>query len=529
MGWVFRTRVICAALATVVCGPVLANGASAPLPPTRLKVCLVSLNEPHEADVFRQSLDPKRFEFIDVRAAANAARPPQLGDPADAPWLVNACTTDVRCDVMVYTAEFAGRFFGKLGSLGLQEMEEASCQARCDGLFRQPAEVFLLACNTLATKSEDRRTPQEYLQVLLDHGFDRASAERVVELRYGALGPSFRESLRRVFAGVPRIYGFSSVAPRGEVTAPMLARYLRGQGDYATTLHRVGRDSGRNQALLASFKGTALTQTMGLTPSEAAAVDRKDICTLYDESRTVLERLRIVYGFLLRGDALRFVPTLQVFLARHPEKDMSDYERSVLAEIRALDGARDAVMGLVERLNVSALKLELAHFASLVGWLHPRELHALALDAATKLMHETLTPEVVDIMCEITKHASLRKDFTAHQIPDEAYSDAQGLRLIACLAPKDPKVAARVVASMTTPDVPRRQWAAHALTRLQPRDEDLLERLVPYLHDPSPEVATRISWVLQSSGSQPRNVRRAIEDLEWEKPKRDMFPQLTSR
>ena len=216
MGWVFRTRVICAALATVVCAPVLANGASAPVPPTRLKVCMVSLNEPHEAEVFRQSLDPTRFEFIDVRAAANAARPPRLGDPADAPWLVNACTTDVRCDVMVYTAEFAGRFFGKLGSLGLQEMEEASCQARCDGLFRQPAEVFLLACNTLATKSEDRRTPQEYLQVLLDHGFDRSSAERVVELRYGALGPSFRESLRRVFAGVPRIYGFSSVAPRGE-------------------------------------------------------------------------------------------------------------------------------------------------------------------------------------------------------------------------------------------------------------------------------------------------------------------------
>jgi len=201
----------------------------------------------------------------------------------------------------------------------------------------------------------------------------------------------------------------------------------------------------------------------------------------------------------------------------------------VLAEIRALDGARDAVMGLVERLNVSALKLELAHFASLVGWLHPRELHALALDAATKLMHETLTPEVVDIMCEITKHASLRKDFTARQIPDEAYGDAQGLRLIACLAPKDPKVAARVVASMTTPDVPRRQWAAHALTRLQPRDEDLLERLVPYLHDPSPEVATRVSWVLQSSGSQPRSVRRAIEEFEREKPKRDMFEQLTSR
>ncbi len=533
MGWVGKTgnnrrRAVGAALATIALLPGLAAAAAVP-PPARLKVCLVSLNEPNEAEVFRRSLDPKRFEFIDVRAAANAAHPPRIDDGADAPWLVNACTADVRCDVMVYTAEFAGRFFGKLGSLGLQEMEEASCQARCDGLFRQPAEVFLLACNTLATKSEDRRTPEQYLQVLLEHGFDRSSAERVVELRYGALGPSFRESLRRVFAGVPRIYGFSSVAPRGEITAPMLAHYLRGQGDYATALRRAGRTSDRNQALFTSFKGTALTQTTGLTPGEAAAVDRKDICSLYDESRPVLERLRIVYGFLLRGDALRYVPTLQVFLARHPAKSMTELERSVLAEIRALDGARDAVMGLVERLNVSALKLELAHFAALVGWLHPRELHALALDSANRLMHEPLTPEVVDIMCEITKHASLRRDFTARNIPNEVYGDPQGLRLVACLAPTDPRVATRVAAALATSDGPRRQWAAHALTRLRPTDEDLLEQLVPYLRDPSPEVASRISWLLESNGRMPRKVRRAIEEQEEQAPKNASLQQLTAR
>jgi hypothetical protein len=511
---------------------VLALAASAeaapPNAPPRLHVCMVSLNAPHEADVFRSSLDPARFEFIDVRAAATAAHPPTPDDAA-APWLVNACTPEVSCDVMVYTAEFAGRFFGTQGSLGLQEMEEASCQARCAGLFRQPAEVFLLACNTLATKSEDRRTPEEYLQVLLAHGFDRASAERVVELRYGPLGPSFRESLRRVFAGVPRIYGFSSVAPRGEITAPLLARYLRGQGDYAQRLRHAGRDAGRNQALLASFKGTALTQTMGLTPSEAAAVDRKDICALYDESRPVLERLRISYGFLLRGDALRFVPTLQVFLARHPEEGMSELERSVLAEIRALDGARDAVLGLVDRLNVSALKLEMAHFAALVGWLHPSELHELAVGAARHLLREPLTSEVVDIMCEITKHASLRKDFSERDISEAVYADPDGLRLVACLAPADPRVAGRVAAVLESPDVARRSWAAHALTRLQPQDRDLLERLRPYLRDPSPEVATRIAWVLQNSGRLPVDAARAAQDRRQRQATSRPAQQLTAR
>jgi len=503
---------------------------AASIPAQRLKVCMVSLNEPHETDVFRDSLDAKRFEFIDVRATANAIHP-AAADDAGAPWLANACTPDTSCDVMVYTAEFAGRFFGKQGSIGLQEMEEASCQARCAGLFQKPTEVFLLACNTLATKNQDSRTPDEYLQVLLEHGFDRAAAERVVELRYGPLGPSFRESLRRVFAGVPRIYGFSSVAPRGEITAPMLARYLRSQGDYAQTLRRTGRDDGRNLALMASFKGTALTQTNGLTSSEAAAVDRKDICALYDESHPVLERLRIARGFLQRGDALSFIPTLQVFLARHPATQMTAEERAALAEIRGLDGARDAVLGLVDHLNVSALKLELAHFAALVGWLRPAQLHDLAKASAAQLLHGPLTAEVVDIMCEITKHATLRKDFAATDIPDAVYADAQGLRLISCLAPTDPRVAMHVAAALDSPDTARRQWAAHALTRLQPRDADLLEQLVPYLRDPSPEVATRINWVLQSNGDLPRSVRRAMREQAERPPvaARPLGQQLTLR
>lgn len=528
MGRDCRTQIAlaCRVCAIVLLGALYGRAEAAPATSAgRLKVCMVSLNEPHEADVFRKSLDPTRFELIDVRAVADAVHPPRPDDSA--PWLANACRPDVRCDVMVYTAEFAGRFFGKRGSIGLQEMEEASCQARCDGLFRQPSEVFLLACNTLASKDQDRRTPEEYLQVLLEHGFDRASAERVVELRYGPLGPSFRESLRRVFAGVPRIYGFSSAAPRGEITAPMLARYLGGPTDYAQRLRAAGRDSKRNRALLASFRGTALTQTSGLTPREAAAVDRRDICALYDESRPVLERLRIAYGFLLRGDALRFVPTLQVFLSRHPEPTLSPLERSVLAEIRNLDGAREAVMGLVDRLNVSALKLELAHFASLVGWLHPRELHDLARKAATQLLHESLTNEVVDIMCEITKHAALHDDFDVRDIPDSVYAQPDGLRLVACLAPSDKRVAKRVVAALDSADVDRRLWAAHALTRLQPRERTLLDRLVPYLRDPSPDVVLRIRWLLEANGRLPREAARPDPDVPRRAPSGDSGQQLT--
>lgn len=466
----------------------------------RLQVCVLALNEPHEVTAFRAGLDAQRFAFVDLLAVAAATRPAGAPPPAlsaDESWLSEVCTPGLRCDVLVISGEFAGRFFGTRGSLGLQALEEASCQARCDGLFRQPLEVFLLACNTLATKNQDHRTPQEYLDVLLAHGFDRAAAERVVELRYGPLGPSFRESLRRVFAGVPHLYGFASVAPRGAVAAPMLARYLAAQGDYAARLQAAAAERRPNRALRAAFAGTSMIELRGLMPDEAAALDRRAVCALYDEQRPVLERLRIAYGFLQRGDALQFVPTLQVFLARHPASELAPLERSVLAEIRALDGPREEVMGLVDQLEVSALKLELAHFAALVGWLHESELAALAEDAARQLLAEPLTIEVVDVLCAITSHADVGDRFAAEDVPARAYADPHGLRLLACLAPTDARVTERVIDALDHPDPLHRQWAAHALTRLVPLDEAALERLEPARDDPSAEVRLRIDWILR--------------------------------
>ena len=262
------------------------------------RVCAFSFNSPDELAAVRSHLPAGEFEIVDLspprlsgwdgtdagqRYPAGSESPAGDGPP---PWLLNQCRPDLQCDIAVYSGEFGGRFFGRYGrSIGLQELEEASCQAQCRGLFHHPHEVFLLACNTLATKDQDSRTPQEYLQVLLDHGFDHASAERVVDLRYGPLGPSFRESLRRIFMGVPQLYGFSSVAPRGEWTASRLGQYFRAKGDYGRYLRKAPRDGGRNAQLLAAFKGSSFVQSSGVTPSEPEAVDRALVCRLYDENQ----------------------------------------------------------------------------------------------------------------------------------------------------------------------------------------------------------------------------------------------------
>ncbi|TMA84871.1 MAG: hypothetical protein E6J77_12345, partial [Deltaproteobacteria bacterium] len=160
----------------------------------RLRVCTLAFNGPEEVDVFRTHLRPEDFEIVDLSSVLAPA--PTDGTTAS---LATRCPADLHCDVVVFSAEFGGHFFGRSGrSLSLQELEEASCQPRCAGLFHAPQEVFLLACNTLATKDQDKRTPADYLAVLRNHGFEEADAERVVAIRYGPLGQTFRETTRRI-------------------------------------------------------------------------------------------------------------------------------------------------------------------------------------------------------------------------------------------------------------------------------------------------------------------------------------------
>ncbi|HEV7734185.1 MAG TPA: hypothetical protein VGR62_18580 [Candidatus Binatia bacterium] len=495
----------------------LAVLAPAPVQARVFKVCAFSFHSPDELEVFKARLPPDRFEVLDLSPhlfappPAPASSTPAAADARPTPWILNLCRADLTCDVVVYSAEFAGRFFGKLGSsLSLQDMEEASCQQRCRGLFHDPQEVFLLACNTLATKDQDSRTPDEYLRVLLEHGFDRASAERVVELRYGPLGPSFRESLRRIFMGVPRVYGFSSVAPIGLFTAPMLQRYFSAKGDYAQYLTRSAGDAAPNRELLSAMAGTGIVQIAGLRPSEPGATDRDLVCQLYDDSMPVADRLEIIETMVSRDDFLSFVPTIEVFFNRHAPAEYQGDERRVFEEIQDQDAAREQVLRLVHDLNVSVIKMEIAHLALHLEWLSRDEFRNLAVSGAKELLTQPLTSEVVDITCEITKHEPLGDAFSSADLPGSLFGIPEGLRLIDCLSPDDEQTTPRLLASMNDTDVVVRLWAAFAVSRRLPLSEAEQITLASHLNDPSTELRERLRWTFRSQGATSEAVLVAV-------------------
>jgi len=489
---------------------------AAPVRADRLQVCTFSFHGPEEVAAFEARLPPGDFEIIDLsppsplgQLSTSASATPLVAD--DRGWLQGLCRSDLRCDVLVISAEFAGRFFGRLGrSLSLQEMEEASCQRRCDGLFHAPREVFLLGCNTLATKDTDLRTPGGYLQVLLDHGFDQASAERVVAMRYGPLGPTFRESLRRIFMDVPRIYGFNTVAPIGLYTGPMLERYFTKVGDYRRHLEQVRRDSPRNQALAKAFADTSLVEITGLERSEAAAADRDLICSLYDERQTVLRRLQIVNEIMDRDDLLAFIPSVQVFFDRHPTDKISGDGHRLFDEIRGNKTARERILELVYQLDASALQLELGRFAEQMGWMSPAKLRALAIDAARKLLRRPLTSEVVDVMCEITKHQPIGNEFRSADLPDALFRDAEGIRLVSCLVPPGNDVSTRLAGALDSDIGELRVWAAHALTRRLPLPDAALMKVISHLRDPDREMTERLRWIFLAQRPLGEGVQRAL-------------------
>src|SRR5579862_8426867 len=476
-----------------------------------LQVCVLAFNSPYELAAFKAQLPAEDFEFIELT-------PPQVLDAAgpDAPprsaaafpntvteyppgWLINRCQPDLHCDIVVYSGEFAGGFFGKSGvSLNVQELEEASCQPRCQGLFHEPREVFLLACNTLATKDADERTPREYLQVLLDHDFSRAAAERVVELRYGPLGPSFKESMRRSFMGVPRLYGFSSVAPRGEVTADFLQQYFLRQGNYTRYLTRAGRNTEPNRTLLASFPGSSIAETTGLTPLEPAAADRALVCRIYDNSQTVAERLRIVQQLFARPEFLAFVPTIEVFLSRHPPETLHGEEQGLLADIQRMQAPRRQVTELIYSLTASASKMQMAHLAVQLAWITPDEYHRLAVEGVHQLLAQPLSSEVADIACELSKYVPAGTGLRVEDLPGLLFWDSEGYRMLDCLAPADPRLSAHMLVGLGSGDEATRVWAAYALSHRLPLDHTVLLALTQRLTDPSPAVRTRVQWIFQA-------------------------------
>ncbi len=278
----------------------------------RYKVCSITINSADEIKAFKKHLSHEDFEFVELVPLSQKTR------PNDVHWFKSACKKNHKCDIVVISGHFGGLFFGENHNyiLPVNIMERQACANSCSGLLSQVREVFLFGCNTLAGKEQDQRTPEELLQVYLDHDYARDMAEIMVASRYLPFGLSFKEQMRMVFEGPSHIYGFTSLSPLGKYLRQPLRHYFQSikeqYGSYKAYLDQKTPLS-KNPTLLSALAGSS-TETTGITSESALFPDFQKMCHLYKKSTTKTSGLKVIHELMDSGKAQRAYYAIKNFI-----------------------------------------------------------------------------------------------------------------------------------------------------------------------------------------------------------------------
>ncbi|OFZ55920.1 MAG: hypothetical protein A2428_01980 [Bdellovibrionales bacterium RIFOXYC1_FULL_54_43] len=354
---------------------------------SKYTVCTVTINSDDEKKVFQKYLKQKDFEFVEL----TEKRPPpgeQEEDDSEG-WFDSACRSGVQCDILLVSGHFGGGFFGdKNVELSLLKLQRHSCAEDCPGILKSPKEVFLMGCNTLAEKEKDSRTPEQYLRVLLDDGIPRSTAERVVEARYGVFSTSFKSSMRRVFAGVPHLYGFSSIGPSGNSVKGFLSSYFKSKKDYGQHLDKIAtkelvRDldfMNKNQGIPENFllkkalRQTAFAQCSGIIGNDPEAVARKNICILMDDNVSRESKLKLISNLMQGKDYLQYFFSIHQFFKRNPPNRYKGTEVDLFKEIQANSQAKESFEALMKSIKTSTMRVDIATLVHSLQWMNKEEL-----------------------------------------------------------------------------------------------------------------------------------------------------------
>ncbi len=279
---------------------------------SRQNFCSITINSNDEINVFKKMLPASEFNFIELTEVKTKQSITDHESPIGA-----ACAEKIKCDILLISGHFGGTFTGSSDwSLPLKEISQRSCSDSCAGIFQQPKEVFLFGCNTLASKEKDFRTPEEYARALRDHGYSQSDAEQIAMIRYGPIGDKFSDSIRIAFPNTKHIYGFHSVAPKGETASIYVRDYIKNvfksAGSYSKHLNEIEKESfpaQKNNDIAQAFRHTYFAEATGYDGEY-----RKSICSVQDTRKDIAERLTGLEGGLNSESRLVYIPFLQTLL-----------------------------------------------------------------------------------------------------------------------------------------------------------------------------------------------------------------------
>lgn len=332
--------------------------------------CGLTLNSSTEIDLFRSQY--KNANFIELTDFVS----PTPGAPATTArqWLKRACRAGIKCDVLVVSGHFAGEFFGRSQiTVTLEDLEELSCMKECDGIFKQPKEVMLLGCNTLAGKGTERESITSYIQRLQEHYSEQfmhpSQIERVAAFRYLPFGMTYADRMRSIFDRSVKVYGFDSVAPTGPQISPSFSEYLR----------QVGPDYGKHlSSLKAGQPNTKLATVLKNSTYieyDKASRGRAPVCMMKDDKLTPAARLEWIEKALLSEDWIAFSPAISRYFKEvvdiNSAQVLSPETSKIFQRIRTNKKIYQRVVDTMKDPNFQKLvsvKFELVHLLEALGF-----------------------------------------------------------------------------------------------------------------------------------------------------------------
>lgn len=374
-------------------------------------VCTITVNSPDEKEAFRQRLPRDQYDFVEL---VEKGRPD---------WLGSSCQKGIQCDVLVVSGHFnAGEDFysDKNDSneyLRVDELERASCSGSCPALFSRLKEVYLFGCESL--NPDSKKYASSY-------------------------GESGRDRMRRIFANVPVIYGFSASAPVGPTAAMLLNRYF---DSGARSEIGTGRPSSK---LLSVFARNSMTTTSGVRESEAS--HRRQVCQFFDERLTPAKKLGMIHAMMKRDmrEARGFFERIERLIASLDEAERQEASFThALAVISADDAVREQYLALTRDTRQPAMRARMIALAGALGWLSPEaqrtENIALVNDVFTR---NGMGFAEVDLICTLNKNREL--DGALHGLKTPSMAKPTQAAALACLG--DAEAHGQVLRALASPD-----------------------------------------------------------------------------
>ena len=273
-------------------------------------LCAITFNSSDEKEVFKQQLSPMGYELVELV--------PQNKDPK---WFSKACASVKSCDIVVVSGHFGGIFFGEQSSatLSLSELIDAKDKSLCPSILDKPKSVFLMGCNTLASKLPDHRSVNDYLRVLTSDGFPLGLAEEVAASRYLNFGQSMSEIMTTVFNKAELVVGFDSTGPLGAQAAPKLKKAFELTSKAEKNTTGISRN-----AVLSAFKGSNL---------RAIKPENKNMDTIRSNAISPNDELsRSAWITILSGENISRYYDLLIKYKGHSQLSTILKENSVLAQ-----------------------------------------------------------------------------------------------------------------------------------------------------------------------------------------------------